>query len=220
MIPKSMKWTRWRPNTKLLCSHPRFHGERYQDKFVFERYFRDKINGFYVDAGALDGVHINNTLFFEKLGWEGVCIEGSSSNYFSLIKNRKCYCVNSVIGDGSVVTFHISSCSGRNSVIKEVAVSNGDRIIGTNYNVRSDRLDYLLDQCKAPSVIDFLCMDIEGMEERAFSCFQFDRYRFNVMLIEVMHIDKVRFGSFLLSHGYKKDYDLGADWVFVHENFT
>jgi len=221
MIPKSMKWTRWRPNTKLSYAVlPHFHGERYQDKFIFETYFKDVKKGYYVDAGALDGVSISNTLFFEKLGWDGVCIEACPSNYARLIRNRKCYCLNSVIGDGDVVQFYTSSNSGRHSVFREVAVSCGDDIIGCNYNVKSNRLDYLLDQCKAPKVIDFLNMDIEGMEYNVLSCFQFDRYRFNVILIEVMHVDKVKLGSLLLSHGYKKVHDLGVDWVFVHESFT
>lgn len=34
-----------------------------------------RADGFYLDVGALDGLHLSNTAFFDRLGWRGVCIE-------------------------------------------------------------------------------------------------------------------------------------------------
>jgi hypothetical protein len=37
--------------------------------------FRGRCNGFFVEVGAYDGVHLSNTYFLEQLGWRGLLIE-------------------------------------------------------------------------------------------------------------------------------------------------
>ena len=46
-----------------------FYSQYGQDKFLFENFFKEKNNGFYLDIGAHDGITLSNTYFFEKLGW-------------------------------------------------------------------------------------------------------------------------------------------------------
>ena len=47
----------------------KFYSQFQQDKFVYENYFKNKQNGFFVDIGAYDGEIDSNSLFFENLGW-------------------------------------------------------------------------------------------------------------------------------------------------------
>jgi hypothetical protein len=63
------------------------------DEVLFENYFKDKRNGFFIECGAADGIEASNTLFFEQeLGWTGICIEPSKA-YYQLIVNRP-NCIN------------------------------------------------------------------------------------------------------------------------------
>jgi hypothetical protein len=47
------------------------------------------LNGVFVDVGASDGIYGNNTYFFEKIGWRGLCIDADPSHYTSLQANRR-----------------------------------------------------------------------------------------------------------------------------------
>jgi hypothetical protein len=64
-----------------------FTGQYYQDIIIAYIFFEAKKNGFYVDIGANDGKFISNTYCFEKLGWEGICIEPQPDIFEELKKN-------------------------------------------------------------------------------------------------------------------------------------
>lgn len=53
--------------------------------------FADQRNGFFVEAGALDGEYLSNTLWLERdLGWSGLLVEADASSYKELrFKHRK-----------------------------------------------------------------------------------------------------------------------------------
>lgn len=55
--------------------------------------FKGREPGFFVEAGALDGEYLSNTLQLEKrLNWNGLLVEVEESNYVKLRKkNRKCW---------------------------------------------------------------------------------------------------------------------------------
>ena len=48
-------------------------------------------DGFFIEAGALDGEHLSNTLYMERfLNWTGILIEADPKSYDNLLKrNRK-----------------------------------------------------------------------------------------------------------------------------------
>lgn len=59
------------------------------DKFLFERYFQDKLYGFFIECGAADGLNLSSCKMFEEArGWKGVNMEASPDKYEQLIKNR------------------------------------------------------------------------------------------------------------------------------------
>ena len=78
-----------------------YYSQYGQDKFLFENFFINKKEGFFLDIGAHDGVNGNNTFLFEKIGWSGVCIEPIPSVFEKLKKNRKCLLVNSAISNNN-----------------------------------------------------------------------------------------------------------------------
>jgi len=59
-----------------------------QDIFIFENFFVNKKEGFYVDIGAYDGIKLSNTYLLYKLGWLGACFEPNKSIFPLLEKNR------------------------------------------------------------------------------------------------------------------------------------
>jgi len=72
-----------------------------QDKWIIERLFPSKRNGFFVDIGANDGITLSNTYFLEKKGWNGLAVEPIPPVYEKLVKNRQCIAVNGCIAPTS-----------------------------------------------------------------------------------------------------------------------
>jgi len=66
-----------------------FYGQECEDKVLYERFFKSRQPGIFVEIGGFTGRRVSNTYFFEKeLGWRGVLIEGSPSNFPVMVKNR------------------------------------------------------------------------------------------------------------------------------------
>ena len=60
------------------------HGE----DFLLNKIFENKKTGYYVEIGCLDGIEFSNTYFFEKMGWEGACVEAHNDFIDKLRENR------------------------------------------------------------------------------------------------------------------------------------
>jgi FkbM family methyltransferase len=71
----------------------KFYGQVFNgipvDAFLYQNYFKDKHNGFFIECGAADGFNLSCCKFFEEtMGWEGVNVEASPTKFKQLVKNR------------------------------------------------------------------------------------------------------------------------------------
>ena len=147
-----------------------------QDKWVHS-IIGDKRDGYFIELGACDGLYLSNTLFFERnLNWNGICIEPNDNYIKELYANRKCNISNELV----------YSCEGEkvNFALSDAASGIMDENIGPF--TRKDQsvlkitttLGNILDKFKAPNIIDYLSLDVEGQEYNILSTFPFDKYRF------------------------------------------
>lgn len=76
-----------------------FYSQENQDSYLETTVFKGFKHGFFVDVGAYDGIHINNTLYFEETNqWTGINIEPIPKIFDFLITNRpNCINVNCAI---------------------------------------------------------------------------------------------------------------------------
>ena len=57
---------------------------------IIDDYLEKKQNGFYIEAGAWDGVHLSNSLFFEReRNWTGILVEPNSEAFRNLTKSGR-----------------------------------------------------------------------------------------------------------------------------------
>ena len=68
--------------------------------------FKNKKNGFFIEAGAYDGEKYSNTLLFETtLNWNGILIEPNPKYFEDLLnKNRKAYAIKTCLSTKAQVT--------------------------------------------------------------------------------------------------------------------
>jgi hypothetical protein len=87
--------------------------------------------------------------------------------------------------------------------------------IKNNVNLTTVSLISLLQYFKAPTIIDYMSLDVEGGEWDALKHFDFSLYRFKVISIE-RPIKKLQF--LLFRHGYRFLYMIAdfGDCIFIH----
>jgi len=145
--------------------------------------FKEIKNGFFIEAGANDGINQSNTYLIEKfLGWNGLLVEPNKHSYNKCVSNRNCFVENyalvsynygsdsisgdfdSIYTDGSMM----GGCTTRhsnNGVAKAIQLSK----LLTKYNVEQ---------------VDFLSIDVEGYELNALDGLDFNIHRPNYILYE------------------------------------
>ena len=201
-----------------------FYSQYGQDKFLFENLFKEKSNGFYLDIGAHDGITLSNTYLFEKLGWDGVCIEPIPDVFTKLKSNRNCKLFNCVLSNkkGTENFLVLEGYTEMLSGILEnydpahlIRIDNELRIMGGSKKVIvSESLTF--DDLELPNIIDFVSLDVEGSEMKILETIDFNKYHINIISIEVNHgADQIT--SFIESKNFEKITSLGCDFIFKNK---
>lgn len=176
--------------------------------------------GYFVEAGAHDGVGDSQTLELERAGWKGLCVE-PSSYFVGLGRSRKCYVSNACLGpkDGEVVKFREVEGTELSGVINYFG-DHWDRAKRKHKDVslRTITLGTILDNIDAPPVIEFLCLDTEGSELAILSTHNFKRHRFLFMQIEYNGVmtRRIELVDLLCPQGYDVYDDNGTDLMLNH----
>lgn len=164
-----------------VTATPHYNSQIGQDKWVHS-VTGDKRDGFFVELGACDGVLYSNTLFFEKLGWNGICIEPNDTYFKQLKTKRKCFLSNDLISSEADRVVDFAMCGSTSGIADEHIgpFTTKDTIVRKKTNTLSN----VLDKFHAPKIIDYLSLDVEGQEYSILSTFPFDKYKFRCMTVE------------------------------------
>ena len=203
---------------------PKFYSQYQQDQYVYEKFFKNKKNGIFVDIGAHDGITLSNTYFFEKnMGWTGICVEPIPEVYNRLKDNRSCLCIHGCVFDNreSVPFLKISGWAEMLSGIIEnydpqhvkriqweIELNGGQSEI---INVKCYNLMELLTDNHIQH-IDYLSIDTEGGELGILQSIDFSRIDIDVIEVENNYHDS--FQVFLEPLGFRKICDLGPDEIY------
>lgn len=170
------------------------YSEHGQDIFVYETFFREQTTpGTFVDVGAYDGTTFSNTLLFERLGWQGICIEPLPSAFAKLASCRKAICVNCAVADrAGEATFLEATMLTPYELMYSGLKANFDdhhaRLIRKHgqevkeYKVPVKLLHDILIEHKMAHV-DYLSVDAEGSEWKILR--DFDLAAFGVSVVSV-----------------------------------
>lgn len=199
-----------------------FYSQFGQDKWLYENVFNDKVDGVFVEFGALDGIFHSNTYFFEKyLNWTGLCIEPNPTMYKELIKNRTCRNVNSAVFyknsfvdfvkiEGPVRGWGGIFQSMEPEHLKRIA-NNVDDSLKSVIQVPSKTLEAILVDENTYN-IDYMSIDVEGAEADILLAFPFEMFNVDVISVEVSYGDTIT--SILGKRGYTKITRLGEDNIY------
>ncbi|GHV82968.1 hypothetical protein AGMMS50212_03080 [Spirochaetia bacterium] len=181
----------------------KFQGSRSQDMITY-LYFKKKSEGFYIDIGANNGISLSNTYVFEKLGWDGICVEPQYDVFQELKRTRKCYMYNVAVdaNSGEADFFQDDVDLGSKLMTSNVNIAREKRR-GTIIKVKTLTFDKIMENHPDVKYIDFMSIDTEGAELRILESIDFKKYKFGLITVE----DNEKHGvleNFMKTKGYKK----------------
>jgi len=201
-----------------------FYSQFYQDQYVYENFFQDKTEGVFIDIGAHDGIDINNTKFFEEIGWKGICIEPIPEVFARLRNNRSAICIEGCISNRSGTGYFLR-CKGYTEMLSGLydnydlehleRIKREQRIYGGSTEFLEVQLYKLNDLLEKHNLfhVDYLTIDTEGNELDILKSIDFERFYIDVIDVESNYDDGPLL-SFLTSKGYQKKKKLGCDYIF------
>ena len=160
---------------------------------ILQRIFEHKKTGFYVDVGAHHPLRFSNTHIFYARGWRGINIDAMPGSMCLFHKYRP-RDINIECGVGEVETllqYYMFNEPALNGFSKSLAQERHNAT--SNYHivktvpVQVKRLECILEERLGPSQeIDFLTVDVEGLDLEVLRSNNWNRYRPSYVLVEVL----------------------------------
>ena len=181
--------------------------------------------GVFMDIGANDGITFSNSLYFEQLGWQGICVEPSPHVFKTLQSKRNCHCVNACISDrdGTVDFIAVEGpshmLSGIEAFLDERHLERIDREIaskgGSKSRIQIEALSpaTLLKRYNYDK-IDFLSIDTKGCELPILNNFDFNSTPTRCISIENGSRSSQLF-TFMASRGFRLATCVGCDELYT-----
>ena len=192
------------------------------DDWVLSHYKK----GYFVDAGCCDGEDISNTYKLEKLGWIGLCIDVIPKNFDRRPKSKVIEAALHGIKDLEL-DFTISKSpeiSGITDYLGKqgtAAYTGWKPYVDKTIKVKTQLLHEILDANNAPNFIEYLNIDIEGVELEVLKTFPFEKYKFGCISLEHNYDEPKRthIKDLLKSKGYTYiKQEKADDWFMLEKN--
>lgn len=181
---------------------------------ILRRIFEYQSLGFYVDVGAHHPKRFSNTYLFYKRGWRGINIDALPGSMKPFSHNRK-RDINLELGVGSSegwLDYYSFDEPALNTFSQELALTrkndgksgNLKEIIKVKVLPLSSVLDQYLSK---DQTIDFMSIDVEGLDYEVLRSNDWVKYRPKVVLVEVLgsdilEVDRNEISTLMRSHGY------------------
>lgn len=184
------------------------------EDMVLRRLFERRKSGFYVDVGAHHPFRFSNTCYFYRQGWTGINIDPNPDAIQAFRRDRPsdinvCVGVSDMPGD---IAFHFFNEPALNTFDAELAAERiripGYRLLETR-SVPVRRLDDVLAEfLPRNQKIDFLSIDVEGLDLSVLRSNDWNRFRPHLLLVEahertVLAIENDPINMFVVAAGYQ-----------------
>ena len=178
------------------------------EDLILSQLFYGKVNGFYVDVGAHHPLQYSNTYRFYLNGWRGINIDAmpGSMDGFNKIRPEDVNLEIAVSNKDQVLTYYMFDAAGTNTFSErhaEEMLKLGGTLLATR-NIKTIKLqDILAERLAKGQQIDFISLDVEGLELDVLISNDWTSFRPTVVLVESLElVNKDVLVSFMNQHQY------------------
>ena len=184
------------------------------EDMILRRLFEGQKQGFYVDIGAHHPFRFSNTCYFHRRGWTGLNVDPNPDAIKAFHRDRPsdinvCVGVSDTEGE---LTIHFFNEPALNTFDADLASERsripGYRLLETRRIAVRGLDDLLTEYLPEDQVIDFLSIDVEGMDLSVLRSSDWSRFRPRVLLVEahertVQAIESDPINTFVAAAGYR-----------------
>jgi len=195
------------------------HAQLCQD-IIYILEFGKKNDGFFIEIGASDGLLNSNTYMFEKLmNWNGLLIESNKELIEKLKKNRPNSKIIEAFVSGKEIKgytyFKAKNFPEINGIEKKLGFES---FYDDREEVYSTNIKDIIANNNVPKKVNFMSIDIEGLEVEILENIEFEKYTFDMICVEhnfdvtkARSIDKI-----LKQNNYVKKYENFSKWDYFY----
>lgn len=181
---------------------------------ILAKIFEGKINGFYVDVGAHHPQRFSNTYYFYLLGWRGINIDAmpGSMNLFNLLRPNDINLEIGISASCEKLIYHAFNEPAYSSLCQETAEAYSNIYKfekAFEKEIQTYSLCEVLDKhLPLNQTIDFLSIDVEGLDYEVLISNNWKKYKPTVVLIEdlqqnsIEEANKSKIAAFMKSQNY------------------
>lgn len=197
------------------------------EDLVLMRIFGHKKNGFYVDVGAHHPKRFSNTYLLYKLGWRGINLDAmpGSMKAFQSTRPRDINLEIPVSNKSEELTYYMFNEPALNGFSKEISEQRDQeathyKIIGSK-KLQTQTLEQVLDKyLPENTTIDFLSIDVEGLDFEVLQSNNWEKYKPTGVLVETLKssVEDVLSSplyTYLREKGYKLHSKLFNTCIFI-----
>jgi FkbM family methyltransferase len=182
------------------------------EDLILRKVFGRRNNGFYIDIGAHHPKRFSNTYFFYKKGWNGINIEArpGSKTLFDKIRPSDInleFAISSEPKELMYYMFNEPALNGFSTQSVENLKDHKEYKIIKEIKLSTQRLDTVLARHLTPTQnIDFMSIDVEGLDFDVLISNNWNLFRPSIILIEDPNYDfksGSEISTFLESYKYK-----------------
>ena len=181
---------------------------------ILRRIFERQSTGFYVDVGAHHPKRFSNTYLFYRSGWRGINVDAMPGSMVAFEKSRP-RDINLELGIGAEegkLDYYVFKEPALNGFSQDLSQERSDADWGCHINsvIKLDvlPLSLVLDQhLPVGQDIDFMSVDVEGLDFNVLKSNDWDKYRPKFVLAEILEsslheIEQSEIGRFMSDVGY------------------
>lgn len=184
------------------------------EDMILRRIFEKQQTGFYVDVGAHHPKRFSNTFFFYKVGWRGINIDAmpGSMELFNKFRPNDINIEQPISDKKEILTYYAFNEPALNGFSKSIS---DERDGLENYKVifkkelETQTLDDVLNKHIPNDIttIDFLTIDVEGLDFQVLRSINLDKYKPKIILVEILKssladIEGNEIAKYLARYGY------------------
>lgn len=165
------------------------------EDMILRRHFENYKKGFFIDVGAHHPKRFSNTYYFYKKGWNGINIDAmpGSMKLFNKFRPNDINLEKAVSDKKQFLKYYSFNEPALNGFSKELSEQRNEQ---ENYQVEFTKeictfsLEEILDENLPPNqIIDFLSIDVEGLDFRVLKSNNFKKYRPEIILVEILEFE-------------------------------
>ena len=171
-----------------------------EDQFI-NQFFKDKIDGIYLDIGCFHPVMYSNTCLLHRKGWRGINIDinPTSIDLFNILRPKDtnlCTTINEIKETFEI--YYDDPFSPVNTLDKQFYenLENKNNKNTKKLFVESKSIKEILNISKIDKSIDFINIDVEGMDYKILKNINLNRLKPKLISIETHNVDGLKSKDF------------------------